>query len=187
MITLLETEVNERFQQQKEEEARMLREQREKCTRSTSRISDSINSMRNEMVQLIELHSSLRQTIAKHATDMEAIRTSFNSSYDSVQHIAAELTEKLENLRRNGDRTGYPTQFLQNSTNMYNLPALFPTPPPPPPLPPPASPNRREDEMSTPENPVPRNRQNSASDAVPDHLEEPRLRTSSGVAETSNG
>ncbi|VDM71461.1 unnamed protein product [Strongylus vulgaris] len=125
MITLLETEVNERFQHSKEETSHMLGEHTEKCNRKISKMNDSLTSLRNELARVLDLYGSLRQTVTKHTNEMETVRSIFKKSCDSVRQIDAELTAKLESLRRDGEavRGGCDERCLQDS--MCNLTALF--------------------------------------------------------------
>ncbi|RCN49111.1 hypothetical protein ANCCAN_04856 [Ancylostoma caninum] len=176
MITLLETEVNERFQQINQDVTRQVDEHVKKCSHSTSKTTASVNSVRNEMVRVIELCHTLRQTVSKHSMEMEAIRTTLRASCDSVRQTAAELNDKLETLKRERDeiRAVCAEHRSNRNMNLCGLSALFPPPPPPPPLPPTNSrDDHREDETSTPENVSSRNRQRPAANRGMDTHEAP--------------
>ncbi|EYB82443.1 hypothetical protein Y032_0360g3454 [Ancylostoma ceylanicum] len=166
MITLLETEVNERFQQINQDVTRGLDEHMKKCNHSASKTTASVNSVRSELVRVIELCHTLRQTVSKHSIEMEAIRTSLRASNESMRQTTAELNDKLESLKRERDelRAICAEHRSHRNLNLCNLNALFPPPPPPPPLPPTNSKDdHREDETSTPENVGSKNRQRPAA------------------------
>ncbi|KAK6748279.1 hypothetical protein RB195_001109 [Necator americanus] len=144
MITLLETEVNERFQQRKEEVDRLLDDHVEKRVDNGHKIADELDKM----------------------------RTTFESCCDSVNQTAAELNAKLENLRRETEeiRNAYIDHRSQRFSSISCLAALLPPPPPPPPQPPLHSrEDHREDETSTPENASSKNKQRSSNRGMDTH------------------
>ncbi|EPB69076.1 hypothetical protein ANCCEY_11829 [Ancylostoma ceylanicum] len=155
MITLLETEVNERFQQINQDVTRGLDEHMKKCNHSASKTTASVNSVRSELVRVIELCHTLRQTVSKHSIEMEAIRTSLRASNESMRQTTAELNDKLEVIAFAGKAPVMKKHQMLLKT---------PPPPPPPPLPPTNSKDdHREDETSTPENVGSKNRQRPAA------------------------